>query len=53
MEIQFDDGYLFKIIDDKNAWFPRMEVLDTIYHPCFFTANSLGDDLPHRNSFIL
>ena len=42
VELLFDDAYLPKVIDDKKAWFTRMAVLDLIYHPFFFTANSLG-----------
>ena len=42
MELLFDDAYLSKVIDDKKTWFTRMEVVDSIYHQCFFTANSLG-----------
>jgi len=41
-ELLFDDAYLSKVVDDKKSWFPRMEVLDLIYHQFFFTANSLG-----------
>ena len=41
-ELVFDDAYLSKVINDKKAWFTRMEVLDLIYHQFFFTANSLG-----------
>ena len=41
-ELLFDNVYLSKVIDDKKAWFTRMEVLDLIYHQFFFTANSLG-----------
>jgi hypothetical protein len=41
-ELLFDDAYLSKVVDDKNCWFTRMEVVDPIYHQFFFTANSLG-----------
>jgi hypothetical protein len=38
----FDNANLSKVIDDKKAWFTRMEVLDIIYHQFFFTTYSLG-----------
>jgi hypothetical protein len=41
-KLLFEDAYLSKVIDDKKAWFTRMEVLYLIYHHFFFTANSLG-----------
>jgi hypothetical protein len=41
-ELVFDNAYLSKVIDEKKAWFTRMEVLDLIYHQFFFTANDLG-----------
>jgi len=41
-ELLFDDAYLSKVIDDKKAWFTRMEVLDLIDHQFFYIANSLG-----------
>jgi len=41
-EFLFDDAYLSKVVNDKKSWFTLMEVLDLIYHQCFFTANSLG-----------
>jgi len=41
-ELQFDDAYLGKVIDDKKSWYTWMKVLDLIYHQFFFTANSLG-----------
>jgi len=41
-ELQFDDAYLSKVIDDKETWFTQMEVLDLIYHEFFFTTNSFG-----------
>jgi len=41
-ELLFDDGSLFKVIDEKKSRFTRMEVLDQIYHQFFLSANSLG-----------
>jgi hypothetical protein len=41
-ELLFDEMYLSQVIDEKKAWFTRMEVLDLIHHQFFFTANSLG-----------
>jgi len=41
-ELLFDDGSLFKVVDEKKSWFTRMEVLDLIYHQFFLSANSLG-----------
>ena len=41
-ELLFDDAHLCNVFDDKKSWFTRMDVLDLIYHPLFFTANSLG-----------
>jgi len=29
-------------MEDTKSWFTWMEVIDSIYHQCFFTANSLG-----------
>jgi hypothetical protein len=42
MELLFEDAYISKDIDDEQAWFTGMRVLDLIYHQFFFTANSLG-----------
>jgi hypothetical protein len=42
MELLFDDDYLANIAHDMISFFAQMEVLDLIYHQCFFTANSLG-----------
>jgi hypothetical protein len=42
MELQFDDAYLSKVIEDRKSWFTRVEVLDLICHQLYFTANSLG-----------
>ena len=44
-ELQCDDDYLSKAIDDNKSWFTWMEVPDLIYHQFFFTANSLGQQL--------
>jgi hypothetical protein len=52
-ELWIDHAYLSKVIDDKKAWFKQMEVLDLIYHQFFFTANTLGHNQPHLNSFNL
>jgi len=41
-ELLFDDAYHSTVIGDKISRFTRMEVLDLIYHQCFFTANILG-----------
>ena len=41
-ELQSDDAYLSKVIDDKKSWFTRMEVRDLIYYQLFIMANSLG-----------
>jgi len=41
IELLFDNVYLSTVVDDKKSWFIWMEVLDLIYHPLFFTANSL------------
>jgi hypothetical protein len=41
-ELLFDNAYLSKVVEDKESWFTRMEVLDLIYPQYFFTANSLG-----------
>jgi hypothetical protein len=41
-ELQSENAYLSKVIEDKKIWFTRMEVLDLIYHQFFFTVNSLG-----------
>jgi hypothetical protein len=38
----FADAYLSKVINDRKAWFTRLEVFDIIYHQFRFTANSLG-----------
>jgi hypothetical protein len=38
----FDNACHSNVINDKNAWFTRMEVLDLIYHQFFFIANSFG-----------
>jgi len=40
-ELLFDETYLSKVVDYIQSWFNRMEVLDLIYHPFFFTAHSL------------
>ena len=40
--VPFDDAYLSKIVEDKQSWFTRNEVLDLIYDQLFFTANNLG-----------
>ena len=44
-KLLFGDVYLSKIIDDKKAWFTRMEVLDLINRQFFFTTDSLGRQL--------
>jgi len=41
-ELLFNNAYLSQVVDDMKSWFPRMEVLDLIYHQFFFTANSFG-----------
>jgi len=41
-DLLFDDDYLLKVINDKESWFLWIEVLEIIYNPLFFTANSLG-----------
>ena len=41
-ELLLDDASLSKVVDDKESWFTRMDVLDLIYHQFFLTANSLG-----------
>jgi len=41
-KLLFDDAYLSKVIDNQKAWFTQMEMLYSIYHQFFFTANSLG-----------
>jgi len=41
-DLLFDNAYLFKVVDNKESSFTRMEVLDHIYHQFFLTANSLG-----------
>jgi hypothetical protein len=43
--------YLSQVIDDKKAWFTRMEVLNSIYHQFFFTANSLWRQLTTSQFF--
>jgi hypothetical protein len=40
--LMLNDEYLSKVVDDKKSWFTPLDVLDLIYHQCFFTANSLG-----------
>ena len=50
-ELLFDDAYLSMVIDDKKAWFTRMEVLDVIDHQFFFIANSLGRQ-PTTSQFV-
>jgi hypothetical protein len=42
MELQFDDAYLSKVVENTKSWFTRVEVLDLICHQLYFTANSLG-----------
>jgi len=41
-DLLIDEAYRSMVVDDKNSWFTRMEVLDLIYHKFFFAANSLG-----------
>jgi hypothetical protein len=41
-ELLFDDASHPKVIDDKKAWFTRLDVLDLIYLQFFFTTNCLG-----------
>jgi hypothetical protein len=41
-ELLIDDAYLSKVVDDKQSWLTRKEMLDLIFHRLFFTANSLG-----------
>jgi ureidoglycolate hydrolase len=40
-KLQSDNAYLLKVVVDKKAWFTWMEVLNSVYHQFFFTANSL------------
>jgi hypothetical protein len=42
MELQVDDAYHSKVVDEKKSWFTSMEVLNFIYHQFLFTTNSLG-----------
>ena len=42
MEFLFADANLSKVVDDKQSWFMRIEVLDLFYHQFFFAVNSLG-----------
>jgi len=41
-ELIFDDVYLSKVVDDKKSWFTPMDLIELIYHQCYFTTNSLG-----------
>jgi hypothetical protein len=41
-ELQIDHANHSKVIDDTKSWFMWMEVLDLIYHQCFFTTNNMG-----------
>jgi len=41
-KLRFDNAHLSKVVEGKQAWFTRMDVLDLIFHQFFFTANSLG-----------
>jgi len=35
------DAYLSQVVDDNSSQLTHMEVLDLVYHQCFFAANSL------------
>jgi len=52
-KLPLEDANLLKVIDDLKSWFTRMEVLDSIYHQFFFTANSLGRQLTTSQFFQL
>jgi len=39
-ELLFDDEYFSTMVNDRNPWFTRTEVLDNIHNQYFFTANS-------------
>jgi len=42
MQLLFDNMCFSKTIKDRTLYFTWMEVPDLIYHPLFFTANTLG-----------